>query len=304
MRPGIGVGLTELLDWAENFSAGSWSPIDSLAASLFVPDPSPGSRIMAMFTAYFDAAGNGKDQPLVVVSGYVANYFQWRALENLWAEIHSEYGVNIPFHAAEFMAAHTNPKYRDQKNARQDYVSLAQDRARSGEFFKHICVAQQTTVNCGISCIVSMEVYRGANSLFDLRKVVPPYALAARSCMAYVHEWEDQFNVHDPVECIFEEGDFEQGRLTDLIVSEGGTIPIYKKKAAYAGLQAADHYAWEHYHHLKNELREQAATFRGAFRSLLNAIPKKHIEVTPEGLVNLCHSKHIDPRTGVRLDKA
>lgn len=249
---------------------------------------------MAMFSAYFDGAGNALDQPFIVVSGYIANYYQWKVLGDMWASIHREHGVNRPFHMAELMAAHVNPKYKHQKNARADYVSLAGDHKRSGEFFKNICVAQLTIVNCGMCCMVNMDVYNEVSSRSDIRKIVPPYALAARVCMEQVHVWEEQFGVVSPAECIFEEGDFEQGKFTELMVSEGLPVPIYKKKNDYAGLQAADHYAWEHFFHLKQELHKDELLPRGAFKQMLSAIPKMNLEVTAKGLINLCRVKNID----------
>ena len=83
---------------------------------------------MAMFTAYFDASGNGVDQPHVVVSGYIASYLQWKLIDGAWRNYHKARGVELPFHAADLMAAISNPNYKNQTNARQDYVHLAENR--------------------------------------------------------------------------------------------------------------------------------------------------------------------------------
>jgi hypothetical protein len=209
------IDFAALLDWEETVN-GSPRPIDRLAAKLFVGKANPRARLMAMFSAYFDCSGNAIEQPFVVVSGYIANFYQWKLFESSWEQIHKEHGVDLPFHMADFMSAHTNPRYQLQKNARQDYVKLAKDIDKSTKFFKQLCTAQLGLTNCGISCIVKMSVYEEISSLLDLRKVVPPYALAARMCMERIHRWEDEFDVQDvPVECIFEEGDFEQGKFTE-----------------------------------------------------------------------------------------
>jgi hypothetical protein len=99
---------------------------------------------------------------------------------------------------------------------------------------------------------------------------------------------------------IFEKGDLEQDKFTKLVRAEGGPDPIYRDKKDFAALQAADHYAWEQFTFLKQESRGQPFLPRGAFKFLLNVIPKLHITVTQAGLINLCHAKHIDPRTGVQ----
>jgi hypothetical protein len=259
---------------------------------------------MALFTAYFDASGNAQDDTFVVVAGYLANYLQWRMLETMWRDIHSEFEVAIPFHMSEFMAATVNPqRYAAQKNCRNDYLAILQDTKKVQTFFNRICIAQQSVMHCGISCIVDMQIYNGVSSLLNLREIVPPYALAARTCLAQVNEWQRQFDVQEPVECIFEKGDFEQYKFTELVENEGGPSPIYKHKKDYAGLQAADHYAWEQFHYLKKERTGQHLPARKAFKFLLNVIPHLHTQVTQAGLINLCHEKGIDPRTGVKHAK-
>lgn len=296
--------LNELCEWSDLFDGHS-DPIDHLAASLFVNSPNPRARLMAFFNCYLDASGNAdQENSFVVVSGYIANFLQWRAFENLWKQIHAEHGVNTPFHMAEFMAATANPdRYEKQRNARADYVAIGRDFPRATEFFKNICIAEQTMVNCGISCIVDMRIYNSVSSLLDLRKVVPPYALAARACLVRIHDWEDTFAVREPVECIFEKGDLEQDKFTALLRGEGGSDPIYKPKKDFAGLQAADHYAWEQFYHLKKERTGETDAVRDSFVFALNYTPCMHLEVTQEGLITLCHKKGISPRTGVQHDE-
>ena len=58
------------------------------------------------------------------------------------------------------------------------------------------------------------------------------------------------------------------------MVEEGNDPPIYKKKADFAGLQAADHYAWEQAFFLKRELRGEQFPARETLTLQLNLIPK------------------------------
>jgi hypothetical protein len=149
---------------------------------------------------------------------------------------------------SEMMAAIANPdRYAVQKNAQSDYVAIAKAIEKARHFFLQLCIAQESVVICGISCIVDMSIYSGISSLLDLRAVIPPYALA-RSCHAQVLLWERQFAIQELVECVFEKGDLEQKKFTELVVDEGGDPPIYRDKKDYAGLQAADHYAWEQFY--------------------------------------------------------
>lgn len=253
----------------------------------------PENRLMAMFTAYFDASGNAKDQPLIIVSGYIANYFQWRNFEDLWERIHREYGVLKPFHMAEFMASRRSPTYKHQKNARTDYVAIASDQDKAESFLRTLVYAQAANVLCSISCIVPMSLYNEVDSVIDLRSVVPPYALGARMCIQRLHRWEDDYKIAEPVEYIFESGDFEQGKFTELMIDEGEAVPIYRSKNDFAGLQGADHYAWEEFNFLKRHTVNELQAATPTLGMLLQSIPKLHTTPTIETLMDICHVKEI-----------
>jgi len=295
------IDLERISRWADSFGTGEIA-LERLAAAIFVNTDNPESRLMALFTAYVDASGNAQDQPFVVVSGYIANFLQWKLFEGSWSEAHRKHDVEMPFHMTAFIEATTHPQsYALQKNARPDYVALAKYPKKAESFLWHLCRVQEGMVNCGFSCIVEMGVYRQVNANFDLRSAIPPYALGARTCLALIHGWEANFDVQEPVECIFEKGDFEQGKFTELLRSEGYPYePIYKPKAEYAGLQAADMYAWEQANCKKKELRGEELPYRDTFNSLLINIPKLHGIVTEKSLLSLCREKGIDPRTGVK----
>jgi Protein of unknown function (DUF3800) len=290
-------------EWVKCFPLCDARPIDRLAASLFVNSPYPGGRLMALFTAYFDASGNGLDQPFMVVSGYIANYIQWKFFEDSWTRVHDDHRVKKPFHMAEFMSALNNPNYQKQANARSDYLNIAKDIDKAKAFIFNLSCVEACMVNCVISCIVPMAVYNGVSSHLDLRTVIPPYALAARMCIERVRQWEKHFSVTHPVECIFEEGDFEQGKFTDLMVDEGNDMPIYKGKNDYAGLQGSDHYAWEVHSYLKANSPIIDPSWNTPMvipLQVLSTIPTMHIQPTQQTLIHLCESRGINPKTGVK----
>ena len=286
--------LWESLKWTEKFDGRC--PLDRLAATLFVSDTRPESRLMVMFSAYFDASGDHK-KPFIVVSGYIANFVQWKALERIWRELHEEYGLSLPFHASEFFAAFTTEWYKTQTNARKDYIEIAKTPARAKEFFAKLCNAQLSLVHCGVSCIVPMQIYDEINALLELQELVPPYALGARMCVDWIKIWEKEMDIQYPTEIIFERGDFGQGKFTELMQVEGMETPIYKDKKDFAGLQAADHYAWEQNYRLKEEQRNEVLPLmREELQSLLLTIPKRHLVVPAESLVLLCQKKNISIR--------
>jgi hypothetical protein len=84
-------------------------------------------------------------------------------------------------------------------------------------------------------------------------------------CNALVRKWQHALQIPQPVECIFEKGDFGQGQFNNLMRDEGADDPIFKQKDEYAGLQAADHYAWEQAFFLKKELQGKQSPERADF---------------------------------------
>lgn len=255
---------------------------------------------MAMFTAYFDASGSAAGQPYVIVAGYVASFFQWQRFEDEWSKAHLAFNVELPFHSTEFRSACVSDTYKHQSNARADYVEIAKNQVQAQAFLEVLGKIQTSFIHCGISCIIPMDVYEGVSSLLPLQEVLPPYALGARMCIEKLHQWEKKFLINPPAEYIFESGDLGQGKFTDLMVDEGEAVPIYKNKADFAGLQAADYYAWEQFYILKNLKRGMERETRKTLYFLLEAIPKLHTSPTQEWLIRLCERKGIDPRTGVK----
>jgi hypothetical protein len=271
-------------------------PLDRLAAAILINRQNPNGAMMALFSAAFDASGDGKRHPFVIVSGLVANFQQWGLFEKLWIKAHEEADVHLPLHTADLMAAINQPKYSIQSNARPDYVQLARNPERAKLFIHHLAVAAVTTISCGISCIVPMDLYGEVNSLLGLREKVPPYALGARMCLASLHEWEVFVDIAEPVDCIFESGDFEQGRLTSLLEEEHHPAPIYRKKEELLGLQGADFYAWEQFNFMRQRSMNVGYVPTESSGWLINGIPKLHVQPTHATLINLCEKKGVKPR--------
>ena len=251
---------------------------------------------MGLFAAYLDAAGDWKNQPFVVVAGYIANSTQWRVFDNTWKTIHDDFRLDLPFHMSDFASAITNEKYKLQTNARRDYVEIAQDPIRWGGFLTNLLIAQVTMANCAVCCVVPMDIYNQIDSVVELRELIPPYALGARYCVERIHRWEKEFEIEEPVEIVFEGGDFGQGEFSKLMVGEGMPIPTYKNKKDFAGLQGADHYAWEITNRKKQLDKNMKFEPRPEMVYLLHQIPRLHIEPTQESLINICHERGIKAR--------
>jgi hypothetical protein len=205
--------------------------------------------------------------------------------------------VELPFHMVDFMSACNNPQYAQQRNARADYVRLAENPEEAQKFLYHLALSEVTALSCGVSCVIPMKLYNEVNSVLHLRDILPPYALGARICIRQLHKWEEYFSIGEPTEYIFEEGDFEQGKFTSLMVDEGQAVPIYKNKKDFVGLQAADHYAWEQAYFLKKRQRDPNFKARTDLSLLIYGIPKLHVEPSLEQLIGLCEIKGIKPRS-------
>jgi hypothetical protein len=247
---------------------------------------------MAFFTAHFDASGHPADQPFVIVSGYVANYTQWRMFNAIWETEHTEMKCDIPFHMTDFRAARRAAQ-KGGTAKRQDYLRLTDTEASS--FVLHLANWQQAYMALGVTCIVEMSEYSDVNTVLDLRRVVPPYALAARVCTARVDRWRHEHGITEPVECIFEDGDFERGKFIELMRVEGQPAPIFKDKKEFPGLQAADYLAWE----MNNQAKAQRSgnnAIQSVLLQRLMAIPHVYLKPTKHELIALCEAKGIMPR--------
>jgi len=288
----FGIELFELPEQLWN----NETPIARLGASLFVNSDYPEGRMMAFFTAFFDASGNSADQPYVVVAGYIANWCQWSTFETKWREIHKEFGINIPFHAADFVASQETPeRYAKQTNARADYIALAKIPSAGKICLRKLCVAQLCLMGCGISSVIPLKIYDQIES-DELRERIPPFALGARMCNGLVRKWEKAFQIPQPVEFIFDKGDFGNGKYSHMMREEGENDPIFRNSEEYAGLQAADHYAWEQTFFLKKELQGKQSPERADFIAQLHMIPHVHGTHNADSLLKVCQLNGIEAK--------
>ena len=254
------------------------TPLDWLMLSL-CPHGVPEEKPVSFYTAYYDASGAPGDSKFVVVSGFVANFMQWKAFENGWDDIHQKHGVSRPFHMTEFMARH------QPGNEGSQYRKWASDSVEATEFLVQLGRMVQLCCLVGFSAIVSMDIYKDVSTAFPLETIVPPYALGARMCIASMHTWQMNHGMSEwDIESIFEKGDLGQSQFKYLMEVEGMEAPIFKKKDDYAGLQAADLMGWEQSFFLKRELRNEHIPPRPPFAWLLN-VPHVHTVVTKEMLI-------------------
>lgn len=260
-------------------------PIERLAWTLS-GNRDPYEKWFGMFDAYFDASGHESDSPFVIVAGYVATIYQWKAFEMHWSMTLKEYGISGPFHAAEFMSY---PR-------RGEFAKWEHGDPIAEKFLMAITLIQQLYPVLSVGCYVKMSEYNEVDKEYSIRSILPPYALAARVCMSSLTKWCDLYDIHE-LECIFEDGDFGRGKFIDIMRIEGHPlIPKFEDKKKFGALQAADHMAWEQNKYLKLEQTGKHIPAREPFNILLT-LPKLHSWFPKEKLIEFCKAKGIPRRT-------
>ena len=105
------------------------------------------------------------------------------------------------------------------------------------------------------------------NKQCDLDRFFPPYALAARTSLALVNQWKNDFK-EENVEVFFEKGDLDYGKFMNLMRLEGLPDPIFRDRKQLVALQSADLFAWEH----NFELRRIRSKYRLEHESVRRVI--------------------------------
>ena len=59
---------------------------------------------MTEYALYLDDSGHPKDQPYVVVAGFIASESQWLSFEPAWKAALAKYGLGDAFHMTDFSA--------------------------------------------------------------------------------------------------------------------------------------------------------------------------------------------------------
>jgi hypothetical protein len=186
-----------------------------------------------MFTAYFDASG-AKDQPVVVVAGFVSLAELWQEWEAEWLAKLSEYGLAY-FHYNE--------------------ISSWQEARKS-----RLIAELSRIIRCYVAHKAGVAVInRDMGEVFSELELkqwrINAYAVAGRTVAKEMRLWCMRGNGQLPV-LVFEHGDDGQGQLAHLLTSQGYPEPIIKHKKKFTDrkgkvhepaipLQAADLLAYE-----------------------------------------------------------
>ena len=163
---------------------------------------------MTDYSVYLDDGGHPDSQPFLLIAGFAATVSQWSAFEPIWKATLKDLGLPAVFHMTDFMA--------EKRTAFQEERILSKLRG----------VIQSHTLRPFIHA-VDMAAYKRVQSEFTLEESHgAPYALAGRTFMKELHEWQGQALEPNERTLVFvEEGTKHYGDLEQLFKRDKLPIP-------------------------------------------------------------------------------
>jgi hypothetical protein len=190
---------------------------------------------MTEYSLYLDDSGHPKDQPYVVVAGFVASESQWLSFAPVWKAALAKYGLGDAFHMTDFSS---NRKF---SQLRREQIL--------GELRR---IIRSYTVAAFASAVVMVD-YRRVNDLFTLEETLgAPYALVVREITRQLNAWQKEvFESEDRLLLFVEEGTLHFGDLEQIAKRDGLPYPTRVPKSLPA-VQPADMLGWEYFNYLRS----------------------------------------------------
>ena len=190
--------------------------------------------MMADFALYLDDSGHPKDQPYVVVAGYVASDRNWLAFEFEWRSALNRFSLADPFHMTDFM--------------REKYSSFKRDQILS-------TLAKITNVHTLHPFVYGVDVaaWKRVNDEFALEECHgAPYAIAARGVAKEMHEWQAaNMKLGDHLLTFVEEGTLHYGQMEQIFKRDSIPVPNRVTKSTVP-VQSCDVLAWEAFNYMRS----------------------------------------------------
>lgn len=225
-----------MIPWANQFSV----------KHIFAATGRP--KYMAVFVAYFDAAGDPKDPNIRVLSvaGWIATEAKWRRLERAWRRICLEAGVS---------GLHMN----ELAHFLGEYATWRDDEEKRANFLSDAVRTIHAHTNRDFSQSAYLDGYRAVDAQFEFsERMGHPYSLCALRCIQHVLAWMSRKHPNDDVLFVFEKGDAHQDEIALQLKRyeiDLGIEPIFMSKEIAKGLvsrtvpalECADFLAYEHH---------------------------------------------------------
>jgi hypothetical protein len=188
---------------------------------------------IAMFAAYFDASCTDGD-PVVTLAGFVSTEEKWEKFCREWAEILSANPKVSMFHMTDY--ASSQEGWEDWPKGDRRRPKLERNLVR--------CIRRNT--NKGFAVSIEKRHYDWINARYTFRQSVGNrYAACGVGCAGQLRHWADKKGAdYRDVLCLFEDGDAGQGKLIQILRSEGFNADLQSKRHLRM-FDACDLAAWK-----------------------------------------------------------
>jgi hypothetical protein len=186
-----------------------------------------------MFTAYFDASGNGSSSKLTI-GGVVAHVKLWQSFECEWNKVLASENV-AQFHATDF--ASSEGEYKGWKG----------DKDRRSSFLSRLSQVIADNTNQLFVVTVDVDSWNYVNRYYELKeKYCSPFAMAGYGAVYLTQKWAQKKRIRTPLKFIFEDGEGrDDWSGLRKLCKEGKVEPIRIPKSHAVGLQVGDLIAWK-----------------------------------------------------------
>jgi hypothetical protein len=241
-------------------------------------------RVMAaMATGYFDDSGSPDEGTVLVVAGYVSDFWQWLEFDREWGAALEAEGVKV-FHMKDFALSYG------------EFKAWKDDEPRRRRFLARLSEIIRAKVQRGFAFAVLLEDYYKVDDKYMFHEVLgEPYPFCAFSCARAAEQWAHASGYARNVLCIYEDRSKHKTEFKRLMERANMIDPIFMDKDA-TPLQAADFLAWEHCKAYSDIAAGTFEKFRETF-NLLNEIPHEGGIFTEQGLEEICREYKIPLRT-------
>ena len=220
----------------------AYCPITHLAMTAW-PSLTWKQVLISMFTVCFDASGQEKEHPYVVVAGFISSAEEWIRFSALWNKKLHEYSL-------------TSFRASDCQNYQGQFKGWKGDDGKRVQLWWELLSIIKTSTFYKFSTVMNVADWTARISRANKRKwKLTAYALCSVMCAERVVRWARAEGISTPIEYVFESGDPGSGVLKEHFESDGLPPPIFKHKTertingivypAFTPLQAADFLAYE-----------------------------------------------------------
>jgi hypothetical protein len=221
---------------------------------------------MALFAAHFDKSGD-KNEPLVVVAGFIASDFKWDVLGEKWKKTMHDFGIE-DFHMSNFFRNGEGFPRRDWTESRKD------------ELMKHLARLITDYTKQPIAYGVTAKAIQSAKLGTTKQYIGDQYRFACDLCIHQCTDWAlDAKALRERVNFVFDNDGKFYGPVTSAygIASQNAFLQnkwrignfAFSDRHCSPGIQAADMFAYLVFDYQKRYLKDKAAQQHPYLDSLL-----------------------------------